>query len=121
MILLPGGPRVFGERVTFTVFTGQKALGQGRKDGDSDAVLSAGVDQVVFDVSVDHVVLGLQYGDGMKVVAFDDFFCFLNPGTAPLLAHAVIEDLAHGNQIAHGPERLLQRGGFIKTVTKIEV
>ena len=75
----------------------------------------------MLDIAILQVVLRLNHGDWVQVVAVDNALGFLEAGRTPLFGNAVIQHLALGDQVAHRAQGLGKVGGLVKTVAKVHV
>ena len=75
----------------------------------------------MLDVTVVQVVLRLNHGDRVQVVAVDDALGLFKASRTPLLGNAIVQHLALGDQVAHRAQGLGKVGGLVKTVAEVHV
>ena len=121
MVGLPGGTGALRQRLALAVLAGQQALRERRERSDADAVAFAGLNDLMLDVAVHHVVLRLDDRHRMQAAFRDDALGAFEPGRAPLLGDAVVQDLALVDQVAQRLQGLLHRRGRIEAVAVIQV
>lgn len=97
----PRDARTGRQRLTLAVLAGQQTLCERGEGDDADVELAAGAHDLVLDVTVVQVVLRLNHGDRVQVVAVDDAPGFLEASRTPLFGDAVVQHLALGDQVSH--------------------
>ena len=63
------------------------------------AELAAGAHDLMLDVTIAQVILRLEHGNRVQVVAVDDALGLFKAGRTPLLGNAIVQDLALGDQV----------------------
>lgn len=97
----PRDARTGRQRLALAILAGQQTLREWGERGDTNAELAAGAHDLMLDIAILQVVLRLNHGDWVQVVAVDNALGFLEAGRTPLFGNAVIQHLALGDQVSH--------------------